>query len=272
MRDILVHVIRHPDWDPATRCAARLAASLHASLTGVAVVPLPNVPIPYYDGGAILAQYATFLDEQLAAARAAEPAFSAWASSLGVAHPAWLASQGQTRDVLRHVGNWHDLLVLGIGPDDPWTEPGGIAGLVLRCGLPCLVVPEAAPDVDLRGGCVAVAWNGSVEAIRALHAALPVLQLARRIVVLQGKTRPASLLLPEFALEGWCERHGLPVEYAWLPGDRDEGEALLAGTHEAEAQLLVMGAYGHTRMSEWMLGGVTRHMLQHADLPLLTRH
>jgi nucleotide-binding universal stress UspA family protein len=272
MRDLLVHATRYPDWDAGVTYAARLAAGLHASLTGVVTVPMPDVPMPYYDGGAVIAEYAAFLDEQVTAARAAAPAFTAWTSSLGVAHPSWQAVQGQPAATLRYIGNWHDLLVLGAARGDPWTEPGGIASIVLGCDLPCLVVPQSTPAEELRGARMAVAWNGSVEAIRALHAALPLLQLAGRVVVLMGEARPAPAVMPEFQLEVWCERHGLSVDYRAIEGDADGGAGILASAHAAGARLLVLGAYGRTRVSEWVLGGVTRYMLQHADIPLLLRH
>jgi len=267
MRDVLAVATRYPDWDAGLAYAARLAASFDAALTGLVTVPLPSVPVPYFDGGAVLGQYTALLDGQLRSARALEPAFASWAQAQGVAHPRWMAAQGEVATLLRYVGAWHDLLVVGAARGDPWTEPGGLAEMVLCSQLPCLVVPTPADAPPRR---VAVAWNGSIESIRALHAAVPLLQRAGRVVLLVGAAS-AAIPVQSFDLERWCERHGLAPDLDPLPRDAD-GAAILAAAHATGAQLLVMGAYGRSRLSEWALGGVTRYMLQHADLPLLLRH
>jgi hypothetical protein len=74
---------------------------------------------------------------------------------------------------LHYTGNWHDLLVLARDDADPWAAPAGLAATVLQVDLPCLVVPPGKEQLAL--DCIAVAWNGSIEAIRALHGALPLL-------------------------------------------------------------------------------------------------
>lgn len=274
MHDFLVRATTAGEWDAGVLCAARLAATQRGSLTAIHVVPgaMPMIPASTWDGGELAAAFAAELAREVQVAQAKAPAFTAWASSLGVAHPVWLASAGDTADVLAYAGNWHDLLVLPLDNDsgDPWSAAGGVARIVLRAALPCLLLPR---DVALaeRFDIVAVAFNGSVEAIRALHCALPVLRQARRVVVLLGTRKPAFDPLPPFPLEVWCERNLPHVEYAPLDLP-DEGAAILQAAHSAGTQLLVMGAYGHSRFAEWVLGGVTRHMMENADLPLLMRH
>ena len=122
--------------------------------------------------------------------------------------------------------------------------------------------------------CVAIAWNGSIEAIRALHGSLPLLRRAKRIVLLMGARRsaPAVVPAPEFAPEAWFRRHDLAVDFGLLDDDADEGGPIHEAARAARADLLVMGAYGRSRFAERILGGVTRYMLQQTDLPLLLRH
>ena len=175
MHDILVHAVRYRDRDPTASYAARLAASLRASLTAVFVPPAMPA-IPEYDVAAVIAEYAAWIERETRQARAAGPGFEAWSASLGVAHARWEVADGQVAAVLRHAGRWHDLLVLGTGSEDAWQSEAGVSELVLATGLPCLVVPPAANDCALPHACVAVAWNGADEAIAALHAALPLLQ------------------------------------------------------------------------------------------------
>ncbi len=274
MRDLLVRATRLDDEDPGVRAAATLASALRASLTAVYVIPAGIAPISSsYDGGATFAEYARELARLTEEAQRHAPAFTAWAASLGAAHPAWQACAGDVADALAYAGNWHDLLVLPLerAPGDAWASPSGVARVVLRAALPSLVLPQGT---QLPGRCdtIAVAWNGSVEAIRALHAALPLLREARRVVLLLGKRKELMEPLPQFPLEDWCAAHLPHVEYAPLDETPGDGPAILAAAHAASAQLLVMGAYGRSRFSEWVLGGVTRHILEHADLPLLMRH
>ena len=273
MHDLLVRATRLDDRDAAVRNAAQLAAALRASLTAVYVVPAGIAPVSTYDGGAMFAEYARELARQTDEAGRHAPAFSAWAGSLGARTPAWLACAGDVAEALAYAGNWNDLLVLPLArdADDPWAGPGGVARVVLRASLPCLVLPEGT-SLPVNSHTIAVAWNGSLESIRALHAALPLLREAQRVVVLLGKRKEPLAPLPPFSLEDWCATRLSHVEYAPLDEDADDGAAILAAAHAASAQLLVMGAYGRTRFSEWVLGGVTRHMLEHADLPLLMRH
>lgn len=267
------------DQDPAVLQAAMLAARLRASLGAVHVVPAGIAPLsPDNDGGALFAAYAEELAQRIEEARNRAGAFAAWASSMGAAHPQWFATGGNVAGALAYVANWHDLMVLarsrkgsGTQPKDtdPWSGPAGLGDIVLSSPIPCLVTPPDAPALPAVGT-VAVAWNGSVEAIRALHAALPLLEGAR-VVILKGRRKPLLEPLPEFPLESWCERRLHHVDYMPLDPDAD-GPAIHAAARDAGAGLLVMGAYGRSRFAERMLGGVTRYMLEHAELPLLLMH
>jgi len=270
--DLLVRATRYPDWDCGVVFAARLAGQLRTSLTAMHVVQGGIPPIWEYDAGVLLAEYVAALEEQLAAANAATPAFEAWAQSVGVEFPQWLVTSGQVGDALRYTGNWHDLIVLARDDGDAWGTSAALASIVLHVGQPCLLVPPGREGLDF--DCIAVAWNHSIEAIRALHGALPLLRRAKRVVLLMGrpKTAQSVLGLPGFALEAWCRRHELAIEFEVLDEDADQGGPIHAAARAASAGLLVMGAYGRTRFSERVLGGVTRYMLQQTELPLLLRH
>lgn len=270
--DLLVRATRSPDWDPGVAFAARLAGQLRSGLTALQVVHGGIPPVWEYDAGLLLAEYVAALEEQVGAASSAAPAFEAWAQSLGVEYPRWLVAPGNVGDSLRYVANWHDLVVLARNDHDPWANAPAVASLVLQLDKPCLVVPPGREQ--LRLDCIAVAWNGSIEGIRALHGALPLLQRARRIVLLQGKSKAPQPLVeaPRFDVERWCERHGLPLEFEVLDDAADQGGPIHEAARAAYADLLVMGAYGRSRFAERILGGVTRYMLQQNDLTLLMRH
>jgi hypothetical protein len=104
--------------------------------------------------------------------------------------------------------------------------------------------------------CVVVAWNGSIEAIRALHGALPLLRRAKRIVLLTG-TRKAMLppvRVPEFALEQWCRRHELPVEFEVMDDTANQGAPILEAAHAATCRPVGDGRLRHSRFSEARAG------------------
>jgi len=147
--------------------------------------------------------------------------------------------------------------------------------VLLTCGLPCIVVPQShARDA----GCerVAVAWNGSAEALRAVHAALPILRRAREVVLVRGSPRPVMSSIewkPPLTIESYLHRHEVRfTEKTLHAGGSEAGAALMHTARAMDADLIVMGAYGRARFSEWVLGGATRHMLEHSTLPVFMRH
>jgi nucleotide-binding universal stress UspA family protein len=120
---------------------------------------------------------------------------------------------------------------------------------------------------------IAIAWNGSTQSARAVHAALPLLQQARRIAILRVDDADAAGEVDRIEPDEFLRRHGLRCEHFDLQGRADDaGAALLAGAARIFADMLVLGAYGTGRFSEWIFGGVTRHVLQHVALPLFMRH
>lgn len=132
---------------------------------------------------------------------------------------------------------------------------------------PVLVVPPG--PALLFGKRVAIAWRDDKSAVRAVLAALRALSAAQQVHALAG-TRAGT---PPPALPPILAEHGVPATLHVLPiGDGAFGAALLAAAHGLCADLLVMGAYTHSAWQEAILGGVTRYVLTHADLPVLMRH
>jgi nucleotide-binding universal stress UspA family protein len=163
----------------------------------------------------------------------------------------------------------HDLMVLGQrNAEDPAaaeTPPDLVPWLLVETGRPALLLPWA-PDVTSVGRRVLVAWKPTRESARALSAALPWMQRADRVqVVCANEERDAVL--------SFLGAHD--VEAHVSAGVQDEskaGEWLLSRAADVDADLLVMGAYGHSRTREWVLGGATRTVLQSMTLPVLMTH
>lgn len=275
MQDILVHASRLEPWTRGVDYGVRLAALLKASVTGAYVYSSPLYTVPPYCSAELLEAIFENARAMEAAAGAAENPFVVWARSLGASQASWQVAEGYLPDALANIGTWHDLLILERNPDSAWGSPPDIASLILAAGLPCIVVPPKGSG-SVRLDCIALAWNGAPEAVRAIHAAIPLLQRAKRVVLLTGERRNAYLDItwkPPFDMGVHLERHGIKLErHELVTDDEFAGEALLAAASKLSADLLVMGAYGRSRFSEWALGGATRHVLGHAELPLFMRH
>jgi nucleotide-binding universal stress UspA family protein len=134
------------------------------------------------------------------------------------------------------------------------------------------VVPCAGTFTD-RACHVLIAWKPCREAARALAAALPWLQRAKRVDVALRLEGDAAGFEQEKALRQWLQVQGVraPVHCHAL-GPADIGEALLSLAADVSSNLLVMGCYGHSRAREWVLGGATRSLLRSMTLPVLMSH
>ena len=133
-----------------------------------------------------------------------------------------------------------------------------------------LVTPE--PASQQLGGRVGIAWNGSAEAARAVSAALPFLEVANAVIVysVESDTTSAELSAGLAEFLAW---HGVEAEVGNVPDDiTPVGEALLTACFADGIDLLVTGAYTHSRLRELILGGVTRHLLDRAAIPMLMSH
>ncbi|UNK49819.1 universal stress protein [Lysobacter sp. S4-A87] len=274
MRDVLIHLATHHEWDYSALFAGRLSARLKASLTGALCCP-PVAAAMAGDVGGMVAMAAVRPPPDLDALEGKRRRFGSWASSMGVSHSDLLICQTDANYALQSLARWHDLLVLPAGDSVPWGSEPALAEILVTSQAPCLVVPEGCQS-SAEGECIAVAWDGSQAAAGALHAALPLLDRAKRIVALVGKNMqpPAAARMPHVDLERQLARHGLscvrePVE---LGHHETDGAALLHAALGVNADLIVLGAFGRTRLSEWVLGGVSRYMLEHSPLPILMRH
>ncbi|MBI1418794.1 MAG: universal stress protein [Limimaricola sp.] len=142
-------------------------------------------------------------------------------------------------------------------------------------GAPVLIVPEAPPVGEKPFRRVVVAWNESSESFAAIRSALPVLQKAERVdlIMVDPPAHSNERADPGGAVSMMLARHGVRTEVSVLARTLPRvSETLLRFSREHDADLMVMGGYGHSRFRESMLGGATRDMLQMADLPLLMAH
>ena len=254
--------------------------AVFARLPATSAVPMIGEGL----SGAVVEQLMTAADEEWSRrAAAARHAFEKAVGDFDVAlheeppgpmgpTAAWREVSGSEDDVVVSAGHLSDLVVLGHQRDDPEDMQ---LTLTLEAALfqgsrPVLLAPNV--QGQRIGGVAAIAWNGSAEAARAVAGALPILHKADAVHILtaeSGKTDPSVA----DRLSDYLAWHGIlaaakPVE----PTGGSVGASLLITAQDLGADLLVMGGYTHSRLRQLILGGVTRHMLAHAEIPVLMNH
>jgi nucleotide-binding universal stress UspA family protein len=274
--DIIVYV----DGTEASKARVAFAVSLakeqHAYLIGVAFAPKGLLPLYGADVG--FADMSGVLQGVKAQGEAALENFKRCAATAGVNAEGRLM-QGMSEEFPHDFAAFArqvDLTILGQPRDgDPLI---GQYALVERClfasGRPVMIAPAAPAEIALDGTIVA-AWDGSAEAARAFNDALIFLKRAKRVVLLVGimagsgeKGEP-----PTEDMVAHLRRHGVTVDVARVPAtEGDIGRLLLSQAKALQADMIVMGAFHHSRWREFILGGVTLTMLEQATIPLFMAH
>jgi nucleotide-binding universal stress UspA family protein len=274
LKDMLVHVDNDPACSARVDVAAALAAKHGAHLTGLHPMGSPRMP-----GYVEVELPRTFLDEQRrqleGLARQAETRFHEGARRRGI-QGEWRADTGEIVGTTKLHARYADLTVVGQGidlKDAPYDLTFLPQELALGVGRPVLIVPRYG-TFETVGERVLVAWNGSREATRAVHDALPLLKLASSVTVLSiDPEHDTGDRIPGADIALHLARHGVAAEGMSTVGlDISVGDLLLSRAADLGADLIVMGAYGHSRVRELVLGGATRHILQHMTVPVLMSH
>jgi nucleotide-binding universal stress UspA family protein len=187
----------------------------------------------------------------------------------------WREEVGDEFDHISASARSHDLVVLAGGTDRSGRLPEeALGGIVIGSGRPVLLAPETAS----RGGFdrIAIAWKDAPEAARAVTAAMPLLEKAREIHVFSANEsgpRGAEGIESSDRIVRCLRWHGLNVQgHFVIPAGRTPVDAVLQSAREVDAGLLVMGAYGHSRMRGFVFGGFTQRVLKGTELPVLLFH
>ena len=246
-------------------CAASLTATaptIEPSLPAYAAAEMPS---------SILSQISE--DAQAAADRTLQD-FTKKARTAGVAVEtlSFKATAGRVGDAVGRLARRFDAIILQ-QPDPKGPDTSDILeGALFQSGHPLIVVPYIRAQPQIRTALVA--WDGSASAARAVSDALPVLALARHVeVVTVGDKLGRDTHLSGAALARHLVHHGIAAEPKRLLGeDIDVANMLLSHAADAGADFLVMGGYGHSRLREIVLGGVTREILRSMTVPVLMSH
>jgi nucleotide-binding universal stress UspA family protein len=235
------------------------------------------------EGIALAGSYMTQLkDEERRLAQSAHKRFQSAIESRGVpvvnvstpsdsVSAGWRETEGLEGQVIGDYGRLFDLIVIGRNFGQPWIDWSVMCEAALfETGRPVLVAASETPSSV--GERIVVAWNGSTETARCIALGMPFLERAQSVVVL--------------TIEGWqvpgpsgaqvaahLQRNGIPTSAKHVEtGSRSVGEVILDETKEFNADLIVKGAYTHSRLRQLVFGGATRHLLHNTPIPLFMAH
>jgi nucleotide-binding universal stress UspA family protein len=274
IKDLVVNLSVGTEDDCARDYAISLARQFNAHLAGVAFAYEPITP-------AILAEGAPpdWFDELMQdaenSARAAVDKFNAATQGSGVLTEArWLTTTiAGTGDMFGRIARRFDLSVVRQSePDKDTPHSLIIESALFDSGRPVLVVPY----VQKSGGTfdrVMVCWDGSRSAARAVGDAMPLLERAKSIEIVIVGDRPKSKEMPGADIAQHLARYNAKVRVEEIVvSDLDAANAILSHAADSSADFMVMGGYGHSRLREFVLGGVTRTMLATMTIPTLMSH
>ena len=276
LKQVLVHLDSTPGSTPRLQAARRIAAQHGAALAVLYAVSPCLVEMPYADDmtGAVAENLSLIDEERRAAAR------SAFELALQVPGPmpVWSAT-----DDFPIIGTfvqqalYADLLVLGQrDPSQRYATalpPDFNESVVIASGKPALIVPYIGGSRAV-GEIVLVAWKETREAARAVAAAMPLLLKARAVHVIAWDPAPSPRITgPRLDLDAFLRLHGVKAQWHREgPEPESIGELLLSRAFDLDANLLVMGCYGHSRARELVLGGASRVILRSMTMPVLMAH
>jgi nucleotide-binding universal stress UspA family protein len=272
MSDVILVVLERPEAAARLLCAAECLAMLTggARINALAIRTPPGYAALAADAnlpGSLLDRLEADEDQRVSALKTS---FDEWVAGTTEAPftTRWSSVEGLADPIVEREGRGTDFVVVARpATGDQESTRQAFRAALFRTERPVLVVPPGWATAF--GKRVAIAWRDDARAPKAVLPALRCLGRVEQVHVLAGVHQGgAHPVLPQILID-----HGIKAELHVLPiGPGVFGRALLEKAHELGADMLVMGAYAHSPLREALLGGVTRHMLAHADLPVLMRH
>jgi len=275
IRSILLHQDASAESARRVHPTHRLAAALGAQLEVLyAITP---VMLQYPMSSSTDSQVAAMLMLADAQTRElAKAAFQREVRAAGYTDVVWSEGNDDPVSNFKRHAIACDLMVLAqVEPDNrllAQVPVDFVPSVLIETGKPALVLPGAFAEGDI-GRTVLIAWKPTPSTVRAVTAALPFLRRAGRVHLATWEDAGSDDRNNPLPIERYLQRHGITVTVH--QGGRpsgDMGELLLALAADLHADVLVMGCYGHSRVREWVLGGVTRTVLRASTLPLLMAH
>ena len=275
VKDIIVNLSVTKENTVVGQYAVSVATTLQAHLTGIAFIYDPVVPIS--GAGYIPAEIIeTQRDDNETAAEAAVKSFNTAADQAGISAEALMTNAGLAGagDQFARMARRFDLAIVGQPqPDISSIEQIIGENTLFESGRPVIIVPyiQKAP---FKNDNVMICWDGSRPAARAVADALPIIGKGGRVeIVIVANERGKQDEIEGADIGQHLARHGLKVDVHRISGGNiDVGDALLSHAADSGADFMVMGGFGHSRLREFILGGVTRSIFESMTVPVLLSH
>lgn len=276
LKQLLVHLDASPQAVQRLEAACRIGQAHGAAVTALYAVTPSFVELPFAPeiGPGVAASLHERDSELRTRARAA---FDTVLAAPGMKASWAEVGNDPIMGVFVQQALYADLLVLGQAAAPAQKPAEGVPAdfvetVLVSSGKPALVLPWIGAPSTI-GETVVVAWKPTREAARAVSAALPLLQRARQVHVLSWSDDDEAVGGEGLSLGGYFQLHGVKAVWHREILEPDLlGELLLSRAFDLEADLLVMGCYGHSRAREWVLGGTSRTVLRSMTLPVLMAH
>ena len=254
--------------------AADLAQRFGAWLVGLHVRRPFETPV-FFDGSFPMDDFFKTYEDGVKADEAEASAAFAKATKGKDLATEWRLANGHVDSELPMQARYADLVVVGQAGPEPTATPSDLPEHVaLAAGRPVLVVPHTGAKTP--GKTVLLCWNASREAARAAADALPFLKAAQQVIVLAVNPTASADghgAEPGADAAAWLSRHGAKVTVQRdVAPDADAGEVILSRAADHDADLIVMGIYGHSRIREMVLGGASRTLLGSMTVPVFMSH
>ncbi len=285
IKSILVPLSDARTGKNALKAAVGLAKSFDAHVTALHVRPDARTLAVDYVGeavsGAMIEDMMRHAQERSAAGlKSARKLFDAACTTGGlkIAEPgtgakgpsaSWRQEAGDEDRWLQVHGRFADIVVVGRAVTDAdLAAKLSLETALIESGRPILLAPPKLPAK--LGINIAIAWKASAEAARAVEAAKSFFPTAKTVTILSAKEADADQRPDELA--AYLAWHGIKATVSRLRASDNLGASLLSAATKAGADMMVMGAYGHSRMREMIFGGVTKHVIAKANIPILMAH
>jgi nucleotide-binding universal stress UspA family protein len=270
---VITHV--QAEATPRLACARALAQRFGARLIGLGVEMIP--PQAFDSGFYVIDGDWTLTMRQSVDAQltAAHEVFKRETAAMPSADTAWLRGIDSPTPALAAASRAADLIVIGGGPrraTSPYRDVAP-AELAIQAGRPVLLIPADAHPLEARK--VVLAWKDTREARRALSDALAFLEIAEDVLVLEvcGSAEDEDAAIRTKDVAGALARRGITAEPRVVAhGHRSAADTILDEAKGFGADLIVLGCYGHSRLGEWVFGGVTCDLLAQDEAYLLLSH
>ncbi|MCC3859953.1 universal stress protein [Pseudemcibacter aquimaris] len=255
---------------PCEKMALRIGRDFSSHIKGLRIVPtlqsLQAITEHHYLTYDV---YEQILENQAEELRRDKEAFIRTLDQVPLEYE-WIEEEGDFLSHLKAHARTADLAIVPQGSDELGDVMGDIPSFILDCGIPTLAVPKVARE-DTFAENIFIAWNGGKESIRAVHGAMPLLKKAANVTVLSIAEEKKDEIVTADVCK-YLAHHDVNVKGMTEGLHYDPGAKLMEICLENNADLIVAGAWAHTRLAELIYGGVTKTLFNNQEIPVLFAH